>query len=190
MSIIRVAGIDPAFANMGIARVLLNLETMATEIEDLILIETEKDDTKKVRANSDDLRRAMELHQGMHAALKDCVLAFSEIPSGAQDAKSARGLGIAVGVVASCPVDLVQVQPLEVKMASVGIKTATKPQIIAWGTNLYPDAPWKRARKSQTGKFTLNNEHLADAVAAVHAGIKTPEFKRTLSILRASSNAA
>lgn len=186
MSIIRVAGIDPAFSNMGIARILLDLETMKMEIEDLILIETEKEETKKVRASSDDLRRAIELFDGMQAGLRGCVLAFAEIPSGAQDAKSARGLGIAVGVVASSPIPIVQVQPLEAKLASVGSKTATKPQMIAWATGLYPDAPWKRARDSATGSFTLKNEHLADATAVVHAGIKTPEFKRTMAIRSAA----
>lgn len=186
MSIIRVAGIDPAFANMGIARILLNLETMGMDIEDLILIETEKEETKKVRVNSDDLRRATELHSGMQKALKGCVLAFAEIPSGAQDAKSARGLGIAVGVIASSPVEIVEVQPAETKLASVGSKTATKPQMIAWATNLYPDAPWKRVRDNPAGAFTLKNEHLADAVAVAYAGIRTPEFKRMMAVRAAT----
>lgn len=187
---IRVAGLDPALRNVGIARMMLDLGTLELELEDLVLIQTEKMTGKVVRQNSDDLRRAVEIHRGLHAALQDCRICFAEVPSGAQNARAGLSFGMAIGILASCPIPLIEVMPVETKLAAVQSKTASKPQMISWATSLYPNGAWIRARGNPKGAFTLDNEHLADACGIVHAGIATPEFKRLLALWKANLLAA
>ena len=184
--LIRVAGVDPAFRNIGIARLLLNTETMALVLQDLRLLTTENQASKTVRKNSDDLRRAMELHSGFIASTKDCSVIFAEVPTGAQSARAALGFGVAIGVLASSPIPIIQVQPFETKLATVGTKTASKEEMIEWATEAYPDGPWLTRKFKGKTHFTAANEHLADAVAVAHAGIKTDQFRQLVSLLTAT----
>jgi hypothetical protein len=197
-SIIRVAGIDPSLCNFGIARMLLDRDTLDLSLESILTIQTEpqRGSKKVVRQNSDDFRRAKELHEAFQEALKDCVIGFTEVPSGSQRARAALGFGISIGILASSPIELIEVMPVETKMASVGTKTAEKPEIISWAAKLYPDAGWVRYEKdtkNKTGKIVNragdlhgDNEHAADACAVVHAGIRTPEFKHLLALWKAT----
>lgn len=194
MSIIRVAGIDPAFANFGMVKMSYNLITGALEILELKLLQTENQSTKikTLRKNSDDLRRAVELikgtegQPGFHDFVSDCHVAFAEIPSGAKDANAARALGIATGVVASCPIPLFEVQVAEAKLAAVGTKTASKEEMIEWAFEEFPDAPWlTRKLKGKTVPI-IKNEHLADAAAIVKAGVGLGEFKKLAALWKAT----
>jgi hypothetical protein len=201
MGFITVAGLDPAFANFGIARMHLDLDTLSMALVRFRTISTEATKQKKViRKNSDDLRRAAELHDAMHEEMAGCTLAFAEIPSGAQHARAAFGFGVAVGVLASCKIPLLQVMPLETKIHSVNNKKAEKPEIISWAAGLFPDADWLRYEKdtrnkkghlaNRAGDLHLDNEHVADAIAIIHAGVRLPEFKQSLALLRATAKAA
>lgn len=180
---IRVAGIDPSLKNLGVAHMTFDLVSGELAVQALHLVQTEKTKHKQVRQNSDDLRRAQELVQEFHRLTQNQTFVFAEIPTGAQSATAMKAFGIAIGVLASCPVPLIQVQPFETKLASVGTKTASKQEMIEWATELYPKAPWLRLRDKPDGKILNDNEHLADAVAVVHAGIKTDEFKRMLAFM-------
>jgi hypothetical protein len=198
MNRILVAGLDPAFAAFGISRMWLDLNTLEFTLDRFRTVWTEKLAGKKkvVRQNSDDLRRATELHDALHEELDGCMVAFGEIPSGSQRARAAFAFGVAVGVLASVKIPLIQVMPLETKLGSVGSKTAEKPEIIAWAAERYPEAPWQRYEadtKNKTGKIVnragdlhVDNEHVADACAVPHAGIRTPEFKSLLALWKAT----
>jgi Holliday junction resolvasome RuvABC endonuclease subunit len=195
MSIIRVAGIDPAFANFGMVKMAYDLITGELKILDLQLIQTEKATTKikTLRKNSDDLRRSQELIKGQegqigfHDFVADCAVAFAEIPSGAKDANAARALGIATGVVASCPIPLFEVQVADAKLAAVGTKTASKEEMVEWAYEAYPDAPWHTHKSKGVVVPTVGkNEHLADATAIVHAGVGLSEFKKIAAIWKAT----
>jgi Holliday junction resolvasome RuvABC endonuclease subunit len=195
-SIIRVAGIDPSLANWGMAKMRLDAETLDLELEDVTTICTEPRKGKTVRQNSDDLRRAGELYSGFQAWMRDCTLAFVEVPSGSQHQRSALGFGVAIGVLASSTVQLIEVMPVETKLASVGSKTADKPEIIAWAAATYPNIRWNTYHKDVTskGKMTrragdlhADNEHAADACAVVHAGIQTSQFKQLLALWKSSA---
>jgi Holliday junction resolvasome RuvABC endonuclease subunit len=183
---ILVGGIDPSLTAFGIARLQLDLDSLELSVEDLILEKTAPTKVKQVRRNSDDLSRAEKLYQAFHDGLDGCVVCFAEIPSGAQSARAALGFGIAIGVMASCHIPLIQVMPSETKLAVTGGKTATKSEMISWGTGKYPKAPWLKHR----GKIVQDNEHLADAVAVAHAGVKTDEFKRLLAMWKSAPLAA
>ncbi|ARQ95259.1 hypothetical protein [Bradyrhizobium phage BDU-MI-1] len=191
-----MAGIDPSLRNWGMSKMLLDCDTMTLQLEGITTIRTEPRKGKSVRQNSDDLRSAKELHEGFHAWVKDCIIGFVEVPSGSQHSRSAMGFGIAIGVLASSPIQLIEVMPVETKLASVGSKTADKPEIIEWAAATYPNVPWERYHKpvKSKGKQVRNagdlhkeNEHAADACAVVHAGIQTPQFKQLLALLKASN---
>jgi hypothetical protein len=200
MGSILVAGLDPAFAHFGIARMRLDLDTLGLKFERMRTIVTEKlaGKRKVVRQNSDDLRRARELHGGLHEELEGCTVAFGEIPSGTQHSRSAMGFGIAIGVLASLKIPMIEVMPVETKLHSVGSKTAEKPEIIAWAAQRYPEGDWLRYEKdtrNKTGKVVNragdlhgDNEHNADACAVIHAGLRTPEFKQLLALWNATLN--
>jgi Holliday junction resolvasome RuvABC endonuclease subunit len=190
---ILVAGLDPALANFGIARMWLDLETLDLRLDRFRTVVTEKlaGKKKQIRQNSDDLRRARELHGVMHEELTDCRFCFAEIPSGAQHARSALGFGVAIGVLSSCRIPMFEVMPMETKLGSVGDKKADKPDIIRWAAKRYPEAPWERYDADTRGKtprlkgdLHVDNEHVADAIAIVHAGIRLPEFKQSLAFLK------
>ena len=74
MGSVRVAGLDLGFANWGIARMQLDLDTLDLSLERVRTISTEKLAGKKklVRQNSDDFRRAKELYDGLQEELKGC----------------------------------------------------------------------------------------------------------------------
>lgn len=184
-----VIGCDPSLKGWGLARLVVNIGSLSTlaepeaDVVDLRLIATEKSGGKLVRAASDDLRRAQELHQGFHSFCRGAAIVMAEIPSGTQSARGAMSNGICLGVLASSPLPIIQVAPLETKLATVGSKTATKPEMIEWATSKFPRAAWLRHR----GSLTAANEHLADAVAVVMAGLRTPEFRAAANMMMMAS---
>lgn len=174
MSTIHVVGIDAAFTHMGFARV--SIDTNANRIVSLHrlrLVSTDGQHKKEVRKSSDDLRRARELHLAINAECRRAFVAMAEIPSGSQSSRASWALGIAVGILASCPVPLIQVSQLEVKLASVGRKTASKDEMISWAMKHHPHMDWLLSK----GKPVKANEHLADALATIYAGMRTDSFK-------------
>lgn len=194
---ISVAGVDPGMKNMGIARASLLLvpavsgyKVHCIRVDSLELIQTEKLKTKVVRQNSDDLRRAIELNRAL-IPLNDCRVVFAEIPTGAQSARAAFSFGMAVGTIASILAPVIQVQPSETKLATVGTKTASKEEMIEWAIETYPDLPWQRVTRAskhfEVGDPHADNEHLADACAIIHAGVKTNEFLRLVAMMRAAA---
>jgi Holliday junction resolvasome RuvABC endonuclease subunit len=181
-----VIGIDAAFANMGLASATIGMRAGRPAIlscDNLHLITTEVEAKKQVRVSSDELRRAVLLHDGLKEWIARCnpVLAFAEIPSGSQSASAARCLGIAVGVLASCSVPIVEVSPMDVKRYFSTKGTVSKDQIIAWAADRWPDAPWLRTKRKGAMELTKSNEHLADAMATIAAGLNTAEFKQLLA---------
>lgn len=181
-----LAGIDPSLRNFGLAKGACDISTGSFEPSDLLLIETASDDKNKksVRKNSDDLRRSRELYAGMTNFLLGVDLAFVEIPVGSQTARAMTSYGICIGLLASINVPLIQVTPSEVKVAATGNKNATKKEMIEWAVNSYPSAPWLTHKRNNHFKITDKNEHLADAVAAIHAGAKTDTFKQLIAFQR------
>jgi hypothetical protein len=181
---IKIVGFDPAMSNMGIAQATLDLDTMTFNVDNLLLVQTESNAGKTVRKSSDDLRRAKILHEALQDACKHASFAVAEVPTGTQSARGALGNGMSIGVLASCPIPLIEVSPTEAKLASTGCKTSTKGEMIAWAIDKYPNANWLLTRRKGALVPINDNEHLADACAIIEAGIKTPEFKAAISILR------
>lgn len=180
---VRILGIDPSLRNTGFARVVVDVETGAVaRVERLRLVSTASQDKGVVRRSSDDLRRAQMLREALHQEAAGCHMAIVEMPSGSQSARGAKGEGICIGVLASCPIPMIEVSEAEVKLATVGRRTATKEDMMNFAMGDHPGADWIRHR----GVLTNANEHLADATCAVYAGIRTEEFRRFVQAIEAA----
>lgn len=189
----KVIGIDPALANIGLALAVVDLDSFNWHIEDIVLIQTQKgDNLKVVRQNSDDLRRARELHMGIHTTAKrwGVGLAIGEVPVGAQDARAAFSFGVATGLLAGLPVPMIEVQPGEVQKNVLGYRGKDKEAIIAWATGKWPDLPWKKRMFKGNLRLVADNEHMADACAIIDTGLKTQQFLQTAQMMKAAMASA
>lgn len=188
---IKVVGFDPSLRNWGVAKVLLNVRTLDYVIDDLFLIQPDsKKSGKEVRKNSDDLRRCQVLYDGMVDACDNVTFAIAEVPHGSQSARSMASYGMCVGVLSGCPIPLIQVSAIEVKIAAVGKKTASKDEMIEWATHNHPQAPWITRKVKGEYQLTDANEHLADALATIEAGIRTQQFKQAIAVYKSMSGIA
>ena len=181
---IKVVGIDISLNNLGVCEAEIN----GTRVEHCAVklvqpVKADKQTRKQVRKNSDDLRRAKWLHDGLHEAIKDCHVVTIEMPVGSQSARAMASYGICIGVIASVNKPLIEVTPLEVKLAGAGHKTATKSDMIDWAVIQHPKANWLRRKFKGEIQLLSANEHLADALATIYAGMKTAEFKTIMNIM-------
>lgn len=98
--------------------------------------------------------------------------------------------GICVGVlgaIRASAVPFIEVSAAEVKLGSVGKKTATKQEMIQWATNNHPEAPWPTYKEH--GKDLISEakaEHMADAIASIYAGRETNQFQQLVQFLKAN----
>lgn len=185
MPTLRIAGLDPSMSNWGLAKGLLDLDTGEFMIEEVGLQETSSNklNKKTVRKNSDDLSRSRLLHTAMTEFIDDVAMVMVEIPVGSQSARAMASYGMCIGILAAVKKPLIQVTPNEVKIAATGNKVATKTDMINWATEEYPDAQWLTKKVKGVISFTAKNEHIADAIASIHAGVVTDEFKQAMAIL-------
>lgn len=182
MSEIRIVGLDPSLSNFGIVIATVNINTLDIHVDKLILVETEREAGKTVRQNSDDMRRARMSYVAMNDACKGAAFAIAEVPVGSQSARAMLSCGVCIGVLAGCNVPLIQVNPSEVKMAATGYKNATKGEMIEWAMRQHPYAAWLMRKSKGELVPVAANEHLADALAAIEAGIRTDQFQQAVSM--------
>jgi len=182
VGLIRVAGIDPSLRNTGL--VIADVDTEENRIERIAfmhLIRTEPSKVKSQRKSSADYQAANTIANALRSSLEkyEVRLVFAEVPSGAQSARASFALGISLGIIASVQPAPIEVTPAQTKTHSVGIRTATKSEMIEWAVGLYPEAPWL-----MRGERILNsNEHLADGIGVIHAGLVSPEWSTIKNLL-------
>ena len=179
----RFISIDSSLANTGIAfgeikEVNNKKEVLVTKI---LLHTTEKGKNKQVRASSDAIIRGRSTHKAVQAAIDkwNPMFIFAETPSGSQSSAGMKSYGMTCQLIGSLDPKPVEVTPTEVKVASVGKKTASKAEMIEWAKSLYPDLGWFYYQ----GKLQAKNEHMADAIAIVYAGMETDDFTRVYDVL-------
>ena len=181
---ILVVGFDPSLTNWGIAEAELDLQDGTLSTPKLSLVQPRDGDGKKqVRRNSLDLQRAEELAHAAMAAAERAKVIFVEVPVGSQSARAMASYGICLGILGSIRakgMEIIEVSPDENKKIFTGSKTATKQEMIDQALEWYPDANWPM----HAGKISAAKaEHLADAVAAIHAGVQTPVFQNLMRLL-------
>ena len=175
MGNITIAGVDPALANFGLAKGTLDLDTGILDLTHLELIRTSKTKDKQLRRNVDDLERCRKLYNGLSAFLEEVDIMCVEAPVGSQNSRAAASYGACIGILSAVQTPMIIVTPDQVKIAAISNKKATKKEMIEWGRKTYPNADWLN---------TLNDEHLADAVAAIHAGVQTDQFNQAKAFMR------
>ncbi len=181
----KVLGLDGSLQNFGIALATVDLTTKEIiSVDDLVLSKTVKSTDKKMKRADDDYSRFYTQIGAVRQLASDnnvsCM--FGEIPSGAQDARASFAFGGVTAILAGFAHDyeLKTVTPAEVKVAATGSKNADKEDVIAATYELFPNAPWITGSKPNAmniktpeGKYLTNaNEHLADAIAVILAGLK------------------
>jgi Holliday junction resolvasome RuvABC endonuclease subunit len=174
--------IDSSLANTGVAIGIIDSSKKITAVA-VMLIETEKTKNKQVRASSDTIQRCRATYRFLRDLIDDYKpdFIFAETPSGSQSASGMKSYGATCQLIGTLSPSPIEVTPDEVKVASVNDKKASKEKIIEWAHSNYPNAGW--IVNKSTGKLQNKNEHMADAVAVVYAGIKTDEFLRVFAIV-------
>lgn len=184
MARLNVVGADPSLRNWGIAAGNVITETNELSVSRLDVIRADVPTGKQVRQNSKDLLTSQQLYEGMKPYLPGVNVMFVEVPVGSQSARAMASYGVCVGVLGSIRANghtFIEVTPTEVKLATVGSKTASKGAMIEWAMARFPNAPWPY----HNGKINAGlAEHMADACAAIVAGLATNEFKQLAAILR------
>ena len=176
----RVLSIDPSLRNTAL--VYSELNDGVVKVIDALTIETEKSKQKQVRASSDLIQRCDVLHRGVQEYIEkwDPEIIFVETPSGSQSASGMKNYGVSCYLIATLRPRAIEVTPTEVKKATVGTKTASKHEMIAWAFEKHPEAPWTLRNEFPLAK----QEHMADAIAIIYAGMKTRAFDWLTSVTR------
>ena len=186
MSIIQVTGFDPSMTNWGIALTDLDLDRGELSVPHLSLVSPTELNIKQVRQNSSDIHKATQLFKHANDIASKSIVTFAEVPVGSQNANGMKAYGMCVGIIGSMVSlghTVIQVTAEEVKVALTGDKRATKRQMIDAAFELYPTANFR----FKGSRLINDNEHLADAIGAIHAGVNTPEFKTILKMYRNKS---
>lgn len=186
---IRVVGFDPSLRNWGISKGILVPGTVSQlRIEEVDVINPELPTGKQVRQNSLDLESAKQLCAAALSAAKGAQAIFVEVPVGSQSARAMASYGICVGVLGALRatgIPFFEVTPTEVKMASTGKKTATKQEMIQWAMATHPEANWPRYKQNGVVKVSeAKAEHMADATAAIYAGLACNSFQQLLPFMQ------
>ena len=181
MAKLTVVGIDPSLRNTGLVKMVYDTESGECELLDTLLVKTEASSDKTVRTSNKDYKRAKSLAKALIDFVKQSDLVIAELPIGSQSARAMASYGVVIGLLAGIlGDDLISVNPTEVKEVTGLGKTATKRQMIEWAYSKYPD----NVKWLMSGTRLINdNEHLADAVAVVHAGLRLPEVRFYLNKL-------
>lgn len=184
-NLIKVVGLDPSLRNWGIATGTYNTETKEVNISYVDVVQPVLPTGKQVRQNSLDLESAQQLYKATYDAVKSAQAVFVEVPVGSQSARAMASYGLCVGVLGSVRGSgkaFFEITPTEVKLAGAGKKTATKQEMIQWAMNQHPEANWPTYKqKDKVLVSEAKAEHMADAVATIHAGVKTNEFQQLLA---------
>lgn len=180
---IPVLGCDPSFRNWGLASAELDLITGELSSPVLRLIQTgDEPKGKQVRQNSYDLEAAEYLFKQLKPIVEKAKVIFVEVPHGSQSAASMKGYGICIGLLGSLRASgyqIIEVTESESKKLFTGSRTATKKDMIQTAVGHYPESNWpKHAGKISESKA----EHMADAIAAIHAGVNTPVFQQLMRL--------
>lgn len=186
--LIKVAGLDPSLRNWGSSSGVYDTETKKLTIHQLGVINPELPTGKQVRQNSLDLEAAKQLCEGALKAVHGAQAIFVEVPVGSQSARAMASYGVCVGVLGALRatnVPFFEVTPTEVKLAGFGKKTATKQDMIQWAMGKHPEANWPMYKQKGIALVSeAKAEHMADAIAAIYAGIASNTFQQMLPMFR------
>lgn len=186
---VRVVGQDPSMNNWGLVAADVDFDNdCKIEVVEMLVVTNLKKNIKQnktVRRSTLDLERTRDLSKEVQGFIAKHEPKFTmiEVPHGSQNATSMKGYGICLGILGSIRVPMIQLTEGECKIHAVNKKSASKAEMIDWAMSHYPDAGWKM-RKSKGEMVSVDgyNEHLADALAALEAGLYTDQFINTMEM--------
>lgn len=180
---LNVVGFDPSLNNWGIAKGVY--QDGLVQVSELSLVNPVLPTGKQTRQNSTDLAAAEQLSAAAFKATRGADAIFVEVPVGSQSARAMASYGVCVGVLGSLRamgIPFFEVTAIEVKLAMTGCKTATKLHMINAAEAHHPKANWPRYSKNGQAFITESKaEHMADAIGAIHAGIKLATFQQLMA---------
>lgn len=183
----KILSFDPSLNNWGIAKGILSFDKEGIPsifIQSVDVLQHSIDKSKK-RRNTKDIDTACFLSKGVMSLIKDADIIFAEVPIGSQSSRAMVSYGVCIGILGGIQAinpNLVQVTPVEVKKATMGYLTASKEEIINWVKDKHPEVNFPtRKHKGEETIITSKAEHMADAIGAIYAGIKTKEFQKLLN---------
>lgn len=186
--LIKVVGQDPSLRNWGVSIGIYDTDTRKLTLESVSVINPVLPTGKQVRQNSLDMESAKQLFAGAVKACFGAHAIFVEAPVGSQSARAMASYGICMGILGSLRASgtqIFEVTPSEVKLASAGSKTATKQDMISWAMGKHPEANWPVFRKQGVDLVSAGKaEHMADATAAIYAGLACNSFQQILPFIR------
>lgn len=163
---------DPSLRNWGLCKGVL--EQGQFRLTDLSIHCTTREEA--THRNVSDFERIQTILAGVVPYLPSDAVIFAEMPTGSQSARAMFSYGVVLTVLASLKEQgyrLLPLSPREVKQHSQGNVEASKEEMIHWAAATYPSSLWPVHRRN--GQLRINAskaEHMADAVATVHAGLK------------------
>lgn len=180
---LNVIGFDPSLNNWGIASGVY--QDGQVTVSSIGVMQPVLPTGKQTRQNSTDLAVAEQLSAAAFKATRGADAIFVEVPVGSQSARAMASYGVCVGVLGSLRamgIPFFEVTATEVKLALANNKNATKSQMIQAAEAMHPKANWPRfTRQGQTFITEGKAEHMADAIGAIHAGIKLASFQQLLA---------
>ena len=170
-----MGGLDPSLSNFGMCKGIALFKEGVIKphkviVEKISLVTTKTDSSTQYK-NEDDLRRARELGSAMLEFFNEVDNIYVEMPVGSQSARAMASYGICVGVVAALGKRVIRVSAKNVKLIATGNPQASKKDMIKWATRMYPELPWLRSKLKGEQVLTNANEHAADAIATLYAGL-------------------
>lgn len=185
---LNVIGFDPSMRNWGIAKATYSLRDGTVTVSTLNVVQPIRPRGKQIRKNSSDLEVANQLSRNVFEAVQGADAVFVEIPVGSQSARSMASYGICIGILGALRasgIPFYELTPTEVKLAATGDKNATKEQMIEWAVSAYPNANWPTHTRQGVTQVTASQaEHLADAIATIHAGVQSTNFQQLIALFQ------
>lgn len=112
---------------------------------------------------------------------------FVEVPHGSQSSAAMKSYGMCIGLLGAVKgigKRFFELSEREVKKATVGNHNATKSEMIAWAMKEHPELDWPmKTEKGVQSVVEGKAEHMADAVAAIHAGLQSEQFRQLTAMM-------
>lgn len=183
MSALHVLGLDPGFANIGIAVVRIDGDRMVPVYLDVL--RTSKSDAKRqVRASEDNFDRAKDIAATLRelAVRYDVRMLTAETMSFPRNASVAAKMAMCWGVIAALAdgleLPLAQASPQEIKKAVCGNKSASKEDVVDAVRKLFPEST-KLLERVPASLIEHPYDALASVVACSHSELFTLARKVT-----------
>lgn len=188
---IKFGAIDASMRNCGLAFGTYDVGQSTYQVGSIHLIQTFPSKEKGVRKSSLDYQSGKSMYIKLQNYLREYepTIMFAEMPTGSQSANGMKSYGMTLQLLGTIGCPVIQVSPQEVKVAAVDSKTASKDTMIKWAAKKHPHLQWITRKIKGEVQLQNKNEHLADAIGAIEAGMRTDQWAQLLSVLQAQQPA-